>query len=214
MVICALPLKPSLLCLQCRFPRLSLNTDGLDFTFSKTFRPVCRSWFSPVVVENYAVRLTDAHLNCTALFYVGEGDQPYEQVPIALPYNVSVSLPSDYFTVECNDAIQNGLSSTRKAFYPQLSYASIHRNTRVRERVSKATVGTDDFNVLVLGIDSVSRLQFERMLPQTFRYITKEMDGIVLNGRLIDRQTTRRVSRKGIADRHAFLYAYRLQHSW
>ena len=128
-------------------------------------------------------------------------------MPIVLTYNVSVSLPSDYFTVECNDAVQNGLSSTRKAFYPQLPYASIHNNTRVRERLSKATAGSDDFNVLVLGLDSVSRLQFERMLPQTFRYITKEMDGIVLKG-TVKGYPLREPGR----DRHASLYPYRLQH--
>jgi hypothetical protein len=44
----------------------------------------------------------------------------------------------------------------------------------------------DDFNILVLGFDSISRLQFQRMLPQSYDFVTNVLNGIVLKGLLID----------------------------
>ena len=161
---------------------MSLSNDGLDFTFPKNFRPVCRSWFSPVLIENYALRLIESSLNCTAVFSLGEGDGTYHQVPVQLIFNSSHLLLSDYFTVECSDLSQHNSSTIKRHFYPKLPYASIHYNRRVRERLKKVNQNKEDYNILILGLDSISRLQFERMLPQTFHYITKELHGIVLQG--------------------------------
>ncbi|CAF0741146.1 unnamed protein product [Rotaria sordida] len=161
--------------IQCRFPQLSLNSNKLNFTISNTLQPKCRSWFHPIVIDNYNVRLIVSHLNCTVIFYLGEGDGEYEKVSIRLLYNVSIVLLSDYFTVQCEDDI-------KKILYPNLPYASIHYNPNIRKRLASVKKNEDDFNVLILGLDSVSRLQFERMLPQTFDYITKELNGIVLKG--------------------------------
>ncbi|CAF3851822.1 unnamed protein product, partial [Rotaria sp. Silwood1] len=162
----------------CRFPQLSLNNKGLDFTISKALQPICRSWFYPIEIDNYKIRLILPYLNCTAIFYIGEGDKEYEKVPIKLLYNVNILLLSDYFTVQCED-------KTKNKVYPNLPYASIHYSPNIRKRLENIKITEDDFNVLILGLDSVSRLQFERMLPQTFDYVTKELDGIVLKGLLI-----------------------------
>ncbi|CAF4743554.1 unnamed protein product, partial [Rotaria sp. Silwood1] len=159
----------------CRFPQLSLNNKGLDFTISKALQPICRSWFYPIEIDNYKIRLILPYLNCTAIFYIGEGDKEYEKVPIKLLYNVNILLLSDYFTVQCED-------KTKNKVYPNLPYASIHYSPNIRKRLENIKITEDDFNVLILGLDSVSRLQFERMLPQTFDYVTKELDGIVLKG--------------------------------
>ncbi|CAF3059439.1 unnamed protein product, partial [Rotaria sp. Silwood2] len=159
--------------IQCHFPRLSLNSNTLDFTISNALQPICRSWFYPIVIDNYNIRLILPHLNCTVTFYIGEGDKEYEQVPIKLFYDLNILLLSDYFTVQCID-------NTRQNFYPNLPYASIHYNQNVRKRLANLKKNEDDFNVLILGLDSVSRLQFERMLPKTFNYITNELNGIVL----------------------------------
>jgi hypothetical protein len=111
---------------------------------------------------------------------MGEGDRQYHNVPVALVYNFSIPLISDYFTVQCKSEI-------KRYFYPKLSYASIHYNPTIRERLANVKQEEDDdFNILVLGLDSISRLQFQRMLPQTFDYITKELNGIVLKGLLIN----------------------------
>lgn len=116
------------------------------------------------------------------MFVLGRGDREYYDVPITLVYNLSVVLISDYFTVQCEDRSPRNSSTKKKTFYPELPYAAIHYDPVVQQRLAKVKRRDDDFNVLMLGLDSVSRLQFERMLPQTHQYITKEMNGIVLQG--------------------------------
>ena len=71
----------------------------------------------------------------------------------------------------------------KKTFYPKLPYASIHYDSNIRQRLEKFPKNEDDdFNILVLGFDSVSRLQFQRMLPQAYDYLTKKLDSIILKG--------------------------------
>lgn len=145
---------------------------------------MCRSRFSPVSINNYTVQLIQNYLTCTVLFYLGQGDRRYREIPIALPYNVTISLLSDYFIVKCNQA-KNALSSKQRISYPKVPYISIRYDHKVRQRLAAVTKQKNDLNILILGLDSVSRLQFERMLPKTFAYVTKELDGIVLKGQLI-----------------------------
>ncbi|CAF1487176.1 unnamed protein product, partial [Rotaria magnacalcarata] len=161
--------------IQCRFPQLSLNINTLTFNIPNTSQPICQSWFYPIIIENYHVRLVVSYLNCAAIFYIGEGDKEYEKIPIQLYFNVNILLISDYFTVRCKDP-------STKAIYPSLPYASIHYNPNTRDRLANIKKTEDNFNVLVLGFDSVSRLQFERMLPKSFSYITKQLNGLVLKG--------------------------------
>lgn len=169
---------------QCHFPQPSLNADNLKFAVPAIIYSKCKSSFFPVSIDNYAVRLIHKHLICTVFFYLDQGDLPYRETPIVLPYNVSISLLSDYFTIQCQQS-NDKLPSVKRISYPGLPYASISYDHNVRWRLAAVTKQKNDFNVLILGLDSVSRLQFERMLPKTFAYITKELDGIVLKGRFI-----------------------------
>ena len=123
-------------------------------------------------------------MNCTALFYLGEGDRRYEKVPIKLVHNLLIPLLSDYFTIQCAEQMKHNSPAAKEKLYPSLPYASIHFNPTVRQRLSSVKKQYDDFNVLVLGLDSISRLQFQRMLPETFDYVTNVMNGIVLKGLL------------------------------
>ena len=125
------------------------------------------------MIENFNIRLVIPDIDCDAIFYLGQGDRRYQKVPIRLIYNLNIPLLSDYLTVKCDDP-------KKKIFYPKLPYASIHYNPTVRQRLKSND--DNDFNVLVLGFDSVSRLQFKRMLPQSYEYLTKELNGIVLKG--------------------------------
>jgi hypothetical protein len=113
---------------------------------------------------------------------MGDGDRKYQQVPIKLIYNLNIPLLSDYFTIQCEDIIKKNKSSIKNNFYQTLPYASIHYDSKIRDRLATVEKTDDDFNVLVLGLDSVSRLQFERMLPQTYDYVNKELGGILLKG--------------------------------
>jgi len=146
---------------------------------SNDIQPKCQSWFYPIVIDDYNLRPSLSYLNCIAIFYLGEGDGQYRKIPITLIYNFSIPLLSDYFTIECEDP-------NKKNFYPKLPYISIHYNRNIRQRLENIKKEDDDFNILVLGLDSISRLQFQRMLPQTYKYITNQLNGIVLKGLLID----------------------------
>lgn len=119
-------------------------------------------------------------IDCNAIFYLGEGDKPHRRIPIPLIYNLSIPLLSDYFTIECDDI-------TKKVVYPKLPYATIHYNPTTRQRLTNIKQKhEEDFNILMLGLDSVSRLQFQRMLPQTYNYMTKQLDAHILQGLLIN----------------------------
>ncbi len=161
--------------IQCRFPQLSLDNDELDFTISKNIKPKCQSWFYPVIIENYNIRLILPHLTCNAIFHLGEGDGSYRKVPVTLIYNIDIPLLSDYFTIQCSDP-------KKINFYPKLPYASIHYNPTIRQRLENIKKEEDDFDILVVGLDSISRLQFQRMLPKTYEYLIQELNAIVLKG--------------------------------
>lgn len=150
-----------------------MSTHGLRFANYKTINPVCHSKFFPVSIDNFTVRLIRKDLTCSVIFYLGRGDRHYTPTPVSLPYNVNISLLSDQFTVQCNRLLKQ---------LPTVPYMSIRYDKDVRQRLAKTKTYADDPNILILGLDSVSRMQFERMLPKTFAYINKDLDGIVLNG--------------------------------
>ena len=154
-----------------------MNNEELVFAVSENPQPKCQSWFHPIVIENYALRLTLPHLNCSAIFYRFQGDQIPEKVSVPLSYKLPVPLLADHFTIECAD-------SKKEKFYPKLPYASIHYDSLVRQRLAdfKSDEQDDDYNILVLGLDSISRLQFQRMLPETYHYLTRNLSAIILKG--------------------------------
>ena len=45
------------------------------------------------------------------------------------------------------------------------------------------------YNVLMFGFDSVSRMTFMRFLPKSYSYLIKELGGIVMKGRMRERNT-------------------------
>lgn len=155
-----------------------MNNQELAFAIPKRVEPKCQSWFQPVVIENFAIRLVIPDVTCTAMFHLSQGDRPAQIIPVSLIYNLDVPLLSDHFIVQCDDP-------KKQKFYPKLSFASIHYNPIVRQRLaanSKKDEHDDNYSILVLGLDSISRLQFQRMLPQTYHYLTKNLDAIVLKG--------------------------------
>jgi len=48
--------------------------------------------------------------------------------------------------------------------------------------VAGAFVGVQMFNFLVLGVDSVSRLNFARHMPRTRRFLLEELSAVELSG--------------------------------
>ncbi|CAF0998420.1 unnamed protein product [Didymodactylos carnosus] len=151
--------------------------------------PICRSWFHPVTIENHTLRLV-LPLNCTVAFFIGKGDQHYFETSVFLIYNMSIPILTDYFTIRCqeNDITDSTKRQIQPRQYPVQPRVSIRYDSIVRQRLENYTLQTkknttvDEYNVLILGVDSVSRLHFERLMPKTYRYLTHELNGIVLKG--------------------------------
>lgn len=87
----------------------------------------------------------------------------------------------DHFIVRCNQS-KTILPLINRTSHLEVPYISIHYARSIRQRLAAVTKKKDDFNILILGLDSVSRLQYERMLPKTYAYITKKLNGIALKG--------------------------------
>ncbi|CAF0794384.1 unnamed protein product [Adineta ricciae] len=161
--------------IQCRFPQLSLYNADLNVTDQRKLPSTCNAKSYPVIIENNRIRLSHPYIDCIVTFYLGEGDAPYKMTSTKLIYNQNTQLLSDYFVLKCDRTMRRSVSSG-------VPYASVHYNEHVHKRLANFPRKEDEFNVLILGIDSVSRLQFERMLPKTFHYLTKELETIVLKG--------------------------------
>ena len=156
----------------CHFPKLSLSFQGLGFMPHKIIRPVCYSKFSPVIIQNYSLRLIYKRLNCSVRFYLGHGDHFYQVKSISLVRDVNIPILSDHFTVRCNQ------TSTP---HPDVPYITIRNDKKIRQRLATVRKQNDDLNILILGLDSISRLQYERMLPKTHAHI-KKLNGTILKG--------------------------------
>ena len=64
-------------------------------------------------------------------------------------------------------------------------YSNIHAcisQTPSSKTSSETSTNTDRFNVIILGLDSLSRAMFQRVLPNTHAYFTEVLGGTVLEG--------------------------------
>ena len=78
---------------------------------------------------------------------------------------------SDFFTVRCAGDLSNKT-------YTNLHSGIYKKNTRIHP-LPKNAMG---FNVLILGLDSVSRMSMQRLFPKTYNYFKESMGGIILEG--------------------------------
>lgn len=87
----------------------------------------------------------------------------------------SIKLENDFFVVRCE--------SEKKKQWKNL-VAGIHRNETLVEKVRKIKPPSDSMklNVIMYGLDSMSRMHFIRKLPKTYKYLTEELRAIVLKG--------------------------------
>lgn len=81
------------------------------------------------------------------------------------------SLISDAFRVSCTAADGKAYSNTHACIAPQ--FQSVQ---------AKHLQSSDNFNVLILGLDSLSRQMFMRLLPKTHKYFTEVLGGSLLEG--------------------------------
>ena len=80
-------------------------------------------------------------------------------------------ITSDFFTARCVGDLSNKT-------YVNLHSGIYKKNTNIYPLPTNAM----GFNVLILGIDSVSRMAMQRLFPKTYNYVKDTLGGIVLEG--------------------------------
>ena len=78
---------------------------------------------------------------------------------------------SDFFTAMCVGDFSNK------------TYADLHSGIyKKNTKIYPLPINAMGFNVLILGLDSVSRMAMQRLFPKTYTYVTDTLGGIVLEG--------------------------------
>lgn len=86
----------------------------------------------------------------------------------------NVTLHNNIVTVKCT------IKSKKKKIYEN-AYAPVTITKNVRKKLDNFNNATRQLSVLIVGIDSISRLSFIRALPNTYRYV-EENDWVPLKG--------------------------------
>ena len=106
-------------------------------------------------------------INCTYIPIRNIKDS-YESFIPGIPMINNSILVSDAFHVLCN--------STSGEYYE-----NYHACISVNKKSKESKTG-NKFNVMILGLDSFSRLMFQRLLPKTHEFLTKILGGSILEG--------------------------------
>lgn len=84
--------------------------------------------------------------------------------------------------MQCSDPRRKSSTTGKELSYPSLPYNAIHFNQKIHDNAQELNSSEENINVLIIGLDSISHLQFQRMLPDTYRYLTNEMKAQILQG--------------------------------
>lgn len=87
-----------------------------------------------------------------------------------------IPLEGDFFHVKCD--------SRDKLTWKNIM-AGVRRNETLAKRLKSVRSQTEPsmkLNVLMFGLDSMSRLHYIRKMPKTYKYLTKVLKGVVLKG--------------------------------
>jgi len=170
---------------DCHFPKLDLHNPEIDQFYKKVAKPVCAregetNWIGVekgrLVVSKEAERRY-GNISCTYMPFERKNDyevrwlNPTENVPDGF------RLQSDFFGAQCRslkgketfEILDAGIAPIAELEAPNV------------ERPS-STSPLFGLNVLVLGLDSVSRLAFMRTLPKSYEYLTDSLGAVVLKG--------------------------------
>ncbi|GAB1608462.1 uncharacterized protein LOC115213966 [Argonauta hians] len=84
-----------------------------------------------------------------------------------------MDIPSDFFRITCSDESGSTYSNIHAHIFP--TNITIEKTTEQSNMNKK-------YNVFIFGVDSVSRLNGLRMLPKTYKYLTKELGAFDFQG--------------------------------
>ncbi|KAL7030043.1 hypothetical protein ACKWTF_006493 [Chironomus riparius] len=97
----------------------------------------------------------------------------------SLHFGQRTKIDSEYIQVFCENHNQTQIYTDYHSFFP----AKFDDETDDDENNSQAKqANPDKYNIMILGIDSVSKLNFHRMMNKTLTTVVEELDGIELHG--------------------------------
>lgn len=118
--------------------------------------------------------VTNQYLNCSYQAFSrrdpksNEADNLYDWGP-KIYFNFSVVVKDEFVKVTCT------VNQTKKIYEDFHAFVPVKRVKNIKKSGKK-------LNVLIIGIDSISRLNLERQLPQTKLFITKKLRAVEMIG--------------------------------
>ncbi|CAH1786940.1 unnamed protein product [Owenia fusiformis] len=116
-----------------------------------------------------------SHCGYRGIYRVKGEDNAYTMDAQQTKFKQDVHLKVEYIKVKCYD--RNG-----KTIYKNF-HAVVFEKQQVEDECKRNTVERNEkLNIVLLGVDSVSRLNFMRLMPKTRRFIEEELNGFELTG--------------------------------
>ncbi|CAF1552481.1 unnamed protein product, partial [Adineta ricciae] len=149
--------------ISCQYPKLTIdNPQILKYLKPvKESRPECDDEVNWIYTKNSTFYIRDE-----AIKVHGERIFPFES---------HRSLVSDFFHVDCQ--AQDG--SKYENYHMGIKYNS---SLLIKNFESPMKSTSLDYNVLMFGFDSTSRMTFMRFLPKTYSFLVNELGAIVMKG--------------------------------
>lgn len=168
--------------LICRHPQLDALSPAVTKHIKNLGKLYCETeldWLSLknnlVFINKDAIR-RHGNIKCKITYLKRVNDfSNTKSKEVLLNSNEELTLEDDLFSAECegsNDASWNNIM------------IGIHKKTEVIERSKKNKLlkNTPKLNVLMFGLDSMSRLHYMRKLPKTYNYLISTLNAVVLKG--------------------------------
>ncbi|CAH1786914.1 unnamed protein product [Owenia fusiformis] len=107
--------------------------------------------------------------------YRTDNDNAYTMDVQQTDFTQDVNLTTEFIKVECYD---HNKTTIYKNFH-----AVVFEKQQVEDECKRKTIDKNEkLNIILLGVDAVSRLNFMRLMPKTKRFIEEELNGFELTG--------------------------------
>jgi hypothetical protein len=164
----------------CKFPQLKLNNPEIDQFFQKIQKPNCaqngeENW---VYVRNSRIYISEnsirRHGNISCTYTPFERKNNYEVNWLKTEqFSNGMQLKADFFKVDCK--------ALDGAKFENLD-AGIAESVQEKSSNISSTSPLFGLNIIMIALDSISRLAFLRTLPKTYQYLTDVLGTVVLHG--------------------------------
>lgn len=167
---------------SCRYPKLDINEPSVQCFFHDPKPLECseleRNWVyaenGTFYIDSEAEKRHGGKITCDCTNFWRISDSTTKSKK---EHNLKSGskLEGDFFKVDCQ--------APDKATYSNV-HASIVLNQEALDRSKTKSLPNNalDLNVYIFGFDSVSQLNFLRKLPKFYKYLTENMDAVVLEG--------------------------------